>query len=39
VSERRATHRSWAGLLIPLIVLGPGRWSLDAVFGFDRPVR
>lgn len=23
------THLSWAGLLVPLIVKGPGRWSLD----------
>ncbi len=31
------THLSWAGLLIPLIILGGGRWSLDAVLGIDRP--
>nr|WP_223995925.1 DoxX family protein [Burkholderia gladioli] len=24
------THLSWAGLLIPLIVQGGGRWSIDA---------
>jgi putative oxidoreductase len=25
------THLSWAGLLLPLIALGGGRWSLDRV--------
>jgi putative oxidoreductase len=23
------THLSWAGLLLPLVALGGGRWSLD----------
>jgi putative oxidoreductase len=31
------THLSWAGLLVPLIVMGGGRWSLDALLGTDRP--
>jgi len=31
------THLSWAGLLLPLIAKGAGRWSLDAVIG--RPGR
>ncbi len=31
------THLSWAGLLIPLVVMGGGRWSLDALLGIDRP--
>ncbi len=31
------THLSWAGLLVPLLVLGGGRWSLDALLGIDRP--
>lgn len=26
-----ATHLSWAGLLLPLIARGGGRWSLDAM--------
>ena len=30
------THLSWAAILLPLIVRGPGRWSLDAVFGLER---
>lgn len=25
------THLSWAGLLVPLIIKGGGRWSFDAV--------
>jgi putative oxidoreductase len=33
------THLSWAGLLVPLIVLGGGRWSLDWVLAIDRPGR
>jgi len=32
------THLSWAGLLVPLIVIGGGRWSLDAILGIDRPI-
>jgi len=27
-----ATHLSWAGLLLPLIALGGGRFSLDHIF-------
>lgn len=30
------THLSWAGLLLPLIARGGGRWTLDNLFGFDR---
>jgi putative oxidoreductase len=30
------THLSWAGLLVPLIVMGGGKWSLDYVLGIDR---
>ena len=30
-------HLSWAGLLLPLVAKGAGRWSLDAVIG--RPGR
>ena len=26
------THLSWAGLLLPLVALGGGRWSLDRLF-------
>jgi putative oxidoreductase len=26
------THLSWAGLLLPLIALGGGRWSFDRLF-------
>ncbi len=26
-----STHLSWAGLLLPLIAMGAGRWSLDAL--------
>jgi putative oxidoreductase len=29
------THLSWAGLLLPLIAMGPGAWSLDRVIGFE----
>ena len=32
------TQLSWAGLLVPLVVLGGGKWSLDALLGIDRPV-
>ena len=34
-----STHLSWAGLLLPIIACGPGAWSLDALFGIDRPQR
>ena len=27
------THLSWAGLMLPLIAYGGGRWSLDALIG------
>jgi len=30
------THLSWAGLLIPLLVIGGGRWSLDSILGIDK---
>jgi putative oxidoreductase len=30
------THLSWAGLLLPLIALGAGGWSLDALLGIER---
>jgi len=30
------THLSWAGLLIPILVRGPGALSLDWMFGIDR---
>ena len=30
------THLSWAGLLVPLIVMGGGKWSLDNLLGIDR---
>jgi putative oxidoreductase len=26
------THLSWAGLMLPMIALGGGRWSLDRLF-------
>ncbi|MFK3796570.1 DoxX family protein [Pseudomonas sp. NPDC088444] len=26
------THLTWAGLLLPLVVYGAGRWSLDELF-------
>jgi putative oxidoreductase len=26
------THLTWAGLLLPLVVYGAGRWSLDQLF-------
>ncbi|HEY2482757.1 MAG TPA: DoxX family protein [Caulobacteraceae bacterium] len=31
------THLSWAGLLLPILARGGGAWSLDALFGIDRP--
>ena len=33
------THLSWAAILLPLIARGPGKWSLDALTGLDRPHR
>jgi putative oxidoreductase len=30
------THLSWAGLLLPLIACGGGRWSLDHLTGLER---
>jgi putative oxidoreductase len=32
------THLSWAGLLLPLIALGGGGWSLDRLLERRRPV-
>ncbi len=29
------THLSWAGLLLPIIAYGGGKWSLDAILGID----
>ena len=29
------THLSWAGLLLPLIALGGGNWSLDRMLGLN----
>lgn len=29
------THLSWAGLMLPLIACGGGRWSLDRLFGIE----
>lgn len=29
------THLGWAGLLLPLILRGGGRWSLDSALGLD----
>jgi putative oxidoreductase len=29
------THLSWAGLLLPLIVLGGGNWSLDRLIAIE----
>jgi putative oxidoreductase len=37
--EAWPTHLSWAGLLLPIIARGPGAWSLDNLFGLDRPQR
>jgi putative oxidoreductase len=31
------THLSWAGLLLPLIACGGGRWSMDRVLGIETP--
>lgn len=31
------THLSWAGLLLPLIAFGGGRFSLDALLSASRP--
>lgn len=33
------THLVWAGLLLPVIARGPGAWSLDNLFGIERPRR
>jgi putative oxidoreductase len=34
------THLTWAGLLLPLVVYGAGRWSLDHLFfGRSRAAR
>lgn len=29
------THLSWAGLLLPIIAMGPGKFSLDRLMGKD----
>lgn len=31
-----STHLSWAGLLLPLIALGGGRFTLDRLFGIEK---
>lgn len=31
------THLSWAGLLLPILCRGGGRYSLDALLGIDPP--
>jgi putative oxidoreductase len=28
-----STHLSWAGLLLPIVAMGGGRWSLDVLLG------
>lgn len=33
--EAWPTHLSWAGLLLVLIAMGPGRWSADRLLGLD----
>jgi putative oxidoreductase len=33
------THLSWAGLLLPIIALGGGKWSLDRWIGIERATR
>ncbi|PZU06123.1 DoxX family protein [Sphingomonas sp.] len=33
------THLSWAGLLLFLIAMGPGVWSLDRIIGLERQPR
>lgn len=30
------THLSWAGLLLPIIAMGPGKLSLDRLIGLER---
>jgi putative oxidoreductase len=34
-----STHLSWAGLLLPLLAHGGGRWSLDYLVNRHRPAR
>jgi putative oxidoreductase len=34
-----STHLSWAGLLLPLLAHGGGRWSLDYLLNRHRPAR
>lgn len=33
--EAWPTHLSWAGLLLPLIAMGPGNWSLDRLLHLE----
>ncbi len=33
------THLSWAGLLLPLIALGGGSWSVDRWLGLERGMK
>jgi putative oxidoreductase len=37
--EAWPTHLSWAGLLLPLIAMGPGNWSLDRILGLEPGAR
>jgi putative oxidoreductase len=32
------THLSWAGLLLPLIAMGGGNWTLDRLLGLEAPL-
>ena len=33
------THGVWAVALLMLVAQGPGRWSLDHLLGWERPLR
>jgi putative oxidoreductase len=33
------THLSWAGLLLPLIAMGGGNWTLDRWLGLEAPLQ
>ena len=37
--DASSTHLGWARLLLKIIACGPGAWSLDNLFGIDRPKR